>query len=308
VRSLAPDVLHGHGAKGGAFARLAGTLLSTPSKPVARFYTPHGGSLHYDESTVKGRILFALERMMEGACDGIIHVSRYEANAYLQKVGRARCHAPVIVNGLHPDEFTLIEPHPEASDLVFMGMMRDLKGPDVLIRAVALVRDRRGVAPTLAMIGDGHDRDGYRNLVRSLGLAQAVTFHDPLPTRQGLAMGRVLVVPSRAESMPYIVLESAAAGVPVVASCVGGIREILGRHAAGLVQPGNVAALASALDAILSSPSQVTARALAARRSLRDRFTVAAMAASVETLYHRALARRRTVPVRRPSPVLQPAE
>jgi glycosyltransferase involved in cell wall biosynthesis len=308
VHSLAPDVLHGHGAKGGAFARLAGTLLSTPSRPVARFYTPHGGSLHYDESTLKGRILFGLERIMERMCDGIIHVSRYEANAYLHKLGRARCHAPVIVNGLRPEEFTLIEPHPEASDLVFMGMMRDLKGPDVLIRAVALIRDRLGVAPTLTMIGDGPDRDGCRNLVRSLDLTRAVTFHDPLPTREGLAMGRVLVVPSRAESMPYIVLESAAAGVPVVASCVGGIREILGHNAAGLVQPGNVAGLATVLHAVLSAPSEATMRAMAARRALRDRFTLDTMASSVEALYRTALARRRAAATPYRRSILQPAE
>ena len=58
AKPLAPDVLHGHGAKGGAYARLGGTLLRQSGHPVARIYTPHGGSLHYDARKLKYRVYF----------------------------------------------------------------------------------------------------------------------------------------------------------------------------------------------------------------------------------------------------------
>jgi len=114
VRALAPDILHGHGAKGGSFARLVGTLLSATQKPVARFYSPHGGTLHYAKKSLAGRVFFTVERMLERLCDGIIHVSRYEATTYLDKVGTPRCRASVIVNGLRPEEFAEVMPNMEA--------------------------------------------------------------------------------------------------------------------------------------------------------------------------------------------------
>jgi glycosyltransferase involved in cell wall biosynthesis len=291
VRGLAPDVMHGHGAKAGAFARLIGTLLSREGRQVARLYTPHGGSLHFAKSSLSGRLVFCIERLLERVCDGIIHVSRFEAEVYCDKVGPARCDASIVVNGLRPEEYDRVEPAAHARDLLYMGMMRDLKGADVLIRAIARIRDKTGRAPTAYMLGNGPDRDTYRRLVDELHLSQAIAFHDPLPTRQGLAMGRLMVVPSRAESMPYIVLESVAAGLPLIATRVGGIPEILGED--GLVPPSDVDALAAAIEAALADPAGTAARAVAARSQLRERFTIDAMTQAVEDLYRMVLARRR---------------
>ena len=64
IKELRPDVLHGHGAKGGVYARLFGSLLRVSRSRVARLYSPHGGSLHYDETTPTGKLFFALERLM----------------------------------------------------------------------------------------------------------------------------------------------------------------------------------------------------------------------------------------------------
>lgn len=292
VRDLRPDILHGHGAKGGTLARLVGTVLSRRSRPVARFYTPHGGSLHFQRTSVSGRFYFAVERLLERFCDGIIHVSRYEADTYRDKVGAPRCNTFVVVNGLRPDEFEEIVPAPDARDILFMGMMRDLKGPDLLLRAIAAIRDRSGYTPTVAMVGAGPERDSYRRLADDLGLGEAVAFADPLPTRQGLARGRLMVVPSRAESMPYIVLESIAAGMPLVATRVGGIPEIFADAADRLVRPDDVTALADAIEQALADPAGMRTKALAARAALRERFTVAAMAEAIERIYLATLAQR----------------
>jgi glycosyltransferase involved in cell wall biosynthesis len=292
VRSLAPDVLHGHGAKGGAFARVVGTALSRPGRPVLRIYTPHGGSLHHSRETLAGRIYFGLERKLELLCDGIIHVSRFEADAYLAKIGKPRCSSSVILNGLRNEEFDEIVPREDARDLVFLGTLRDLKGPDVLLRALALLKESGVPVPSLAMVGDGPDREACRSLAEALGLSDAVDFHPSMPARDGLAMGQVMIVPSRAESLPYVVLEAVAAGRPLIASRVGGIPEILGPSAPELVPAGDAEALAKAISAALAEPSTAKRRALGQRRALRDRFTVGAMADQVEQLYGVARYRR----------------
>ncbi|TIX83080.1 MAG: glycosyltransferase family 1 protein, partial [Mesorhizobium sp.] len=82
IKELRPDVLHGHGAKGGAYARLFGSLLRVSRSRVARLYSPHGGSLHYDETTATGKLFFALERFMARFTDYLLFVSDYERQTY----------------------------------------------------------------------------------------------------------------------------------------------------------------------------------------------------------------------------------
>src|SRR5258708_5857917 len=89
------------------------------------------------------------------------------------------------------------------------------------------------------VVGQADDLLRYQGLARSLGIADRVAFHRPKPTREAFAMARAIVVPSRAESMPYVVLEAIAAGLPIVATRVGGIPEIFGPRADELVPPGD---------------------------------------------------------------------
>jgi glycosyltransferase involved in cell wall biosynthesis len=306
VAALRPDVLHGHGAKGGLYARLAGLTLRRGARAVAVFYTPHGGSLHYDPRSMAGRLYFGVERVLERACDGILHVSAYERAQYRQKIGEPRCPATVIHNGLRAAEFEPVAADPDAADVMVMGMFRALKGQDVLLHALAAIRERTGTAPTARLIGEGPDEATFRSLVASLGLSDRVTFHPLMPTRQGFAKARVLVVPSRAESLPYIVLEAAAAGLPLIASDVGGIPEILGSGNAALVPPGDALALASALETVLADLDRAREVALMRRADIRKRFSVEGMAAAVEERYRSALAARSVTD--RTGATLQPAE
>lgn len=290
AKPLAPDVLHGHGAKGGAYARLGGTLLRRAGHPVARIYTPHGGSMHYDARKLKYRVYFQAERFLERMTDAFIFVSRYEANAYAAKVHPPKPLAEIIPNGLRPEEFEPVAPAHDARDFMYVGMLRDLKGPDVFIRAVAALR-AGGHDVSAHVYGAGDDAERYYALAAELGLGEAVAFHEPTPAREAFATGRVLVVPSRAESMPYIVLEAAAASVPMIATAVGGVPEIFGPHADRLVAPGDADALATAMTAAFLDPAAMAAATSALRETVRRVHTVAVMAASVEGVYRRALTR-----------------
>ena len=77
VRPLRPDVIHGHGAKGGTYARLVGTALRISGRKVGRFYSPHGGSLHFPKTSLEGRVYFTVERLFERMTDGLGFVSRF---------------------------------------------------------------------------------------------------------------------------------------------------------------------------------------------------------------------------------------
>jgi glycosyltransferase involved in cell wall biosynthesis len=104
-----------------------------------------------------------------------------------------------------------------------------------------------------------------------------------MPAQKAFPLGRVLVMPSRAESFPYVVLEAAAAGMPIVASRVGGIVEMLSPQR--LVAPGDPAALATAiLDATSNYGALALDAAFEARR-LERRFNVRGMAEGVLAFY-----------------------
>ncbi len=232
VRPLAPDVLHGQGAKGGAYARTIGTLLRATGTRVARIYTPHGGSLHYDPKAPAGRVYFTAERVLGRMTDAFIFVSRYEADTYAAKVGAPRAPATVVPNGLRPEEFEPVARQSDAADFLFIGTLRELKGPDVFIEALALLRREAGTAPTAVMVGGGDEKPRYVALAAERGLADSIAFRDPMPAREAFRLARAVVVPSRAESMPYVVLETVAAGLPLIATRVGGIPEIFGPNPA----------------------------------------------------------------------------
>lgn len=294
------DVVHGHGAKGGAFARLAAM-----KRDVLAIYTPHGGSLHYSTSTPAGFVFLVLERILGRRTDGIVFESRFSRDAYLRKIGQPSCPVRVIPNGLAESEFVPVECAPNASDFLFVGELRDLKGVDVMLRALAAIRAERPVTATI--VGAGPDGDALRALATSLGLAAAVSFPGAMPARDAFQLGQCLVVPSRKESFPYIVLEAAAAGKPMIATNVGGIPEIYGDAARMLVEPDNVEDLTAAMRASLDAPELARQRTAVLAHRVAGEFSIGRMVSSINSFYGEcAVTSRRTA--RRISPLVHPAE
>jgi glycosyltransferase involved in cell wall biosynthesis len=285
ARDSNADVLHGHGAKGGAYARLARDTRAI------RVYTPHGGSLHYRWSSPIGLIYLTAERLMMRRTDLMLFESAYGADTFEAKIGKPPGPVRVVHNGVTAAEFEAVEPSPEASDLVFVGELRALKGIDVLVDAIAqLAREWRKVSATI--VGDGPDAAALKARVERLGLADTVRFAGVMPARAAFARGQILVVPSRAESLPYIVLEAAAAIVPMIVTNVGGIPEIFGADAATLIPPGDAAALAHAIRAGLSEPAIARAFAWRLRMRVSASFSASHMTDQVLSAYREAIAAR----------------
>ncbi|WP_145720821.1 glycosyltransferase [Mesorhizobium tianshanense] len=289
IKELRPDVLHGHGAKGGAYARLFGSLLRVSRSRVARLYSPHGGSLHYDETTAMGKLFFALERFMARFTDYLLFVSDYERQTYRRKVGEPPIPNNLVHNGLRAAEFEPVRVEQNAADVLYIGMMRDLKGPDIFIDALVLAGTRLGRPLKAVMVGDGEDLPRYHAQVKRLGLEGHMRFLPPMPAREAFALAELVVVPSRAEAMPYIVLEALAAGKSMIATAVGGIPEILGAGSPALIRP-DPRELADKMSAALADLKGY-GNLMPDTIDLKARFGADVMAGAIETAYFAALTR-----------------
>jgi glycosyltransferase involved in cell wall biosynthesis len=291
IKSLQPDVLHGHGAKGGAIARLIGSALRVNRYRVARLYSPHGGSLHYDRRTATGFAVLAAERLLEPLGDALVFVCDYERDAYAARVGKPRVRTERIYNGIHDRDFEPVYSREDAVDFLYIGMLRDLKGPDLFVDAFARTERLVGRPLSALMIGDGPDKAKYEDMMLRAGLGRRIGMLPAMKAHDAFALTRNVVVPSRAEAMPYIVLEALAARKPVIASRVGGIPEVLGPDSIALVEAGNPDALAAVMAEAVGDP-QWRRKVMPEPAAFKETFSASVMSSSLLSLYREILVRQ----------------
>ncbi len=283
IERSSADVLHGHGAKGGAYARLALTR-----KRAVRAYTPHGGSLLFSHDTLAGKLYLLTERTLMLSTDLFLFESIYSSEIFRRKIGDPGERMRIVHNGVSREEFEPVTLQPDATDLIFIGEFRPVKGIDVLIDALASLH-RAGRPVTATLVGDGPDRVALMAQAERLGLAQAVRFVPAMPARKAQALGRVMVAPSRAESLPYVVLEAAASGKPLITARVGGIPEIYGPLTDHLVWPLDAPTLARAILSALDNPQAAGEIAQSLRQRVAAAFSVDNMVDGVLAAYQTAL-------------------
>jgi glycosyltransferase involved in cell wall biosynthesis len=281
LSKLRVDVLHGHGAKGGAFVR----LMSTPT--AIRVYTPHGGSLHYGRHSLRGTVYGAIERFLMRRTELFLFESAFARDAYRAMVGSPGGIVRVVPNGISAAEMAPIEPDADAADIVSVGEFRHIKGTDVLIEAVAELH-RSGRHVSLAVAGDGEEGPALREQVSRLGLTDNIRFLGHVQARKAFSQGGLLVVPSRADSLPYVVIEAGGARIPIIASRVGGIPEILGQDG-NLIPPEDPVRLAAAIAAALDDPAAARASAERLAARVRELFSQDAMVEGVLAGYAAAI-------------------
>jgi glycosyltransferase involved in cell wall biosynthesis len=292
--AVAPDVVHCHGSKGGLYGRLP--ALFDPMRRYVTAYTPHGGSFNYKPGGFEHRVYMGVERMLESATDMFTFESRYIHDRFVAYVGHSpRTDHRIVLNGVADAEFEPIAHLTDiAYDLVYLGELRSAKGIDTLIEALALLKGA-GRTPSLLMVGSGPEEEQLKALAQSRAVADQITWRPPGPIRSALARARIMVVPSRAESLPYVVLEAAAAAQPLVSTDVGGIPEIYGpHHAHRLIKPNSAPALAEAIAlALAMAPDALKAEANDLAAFVRRHFTLDQMIEGAIAGYRAALAKRR---------------
>lgn len=292
-RKLGPDVVHCHGSKGGLYGRLP--ALFSPGRSYVTAYTPHGGSFNYKPGTTSHKIYMGVERLLERATDMFLFESRFIAGRFEASVGHPpRTSHRIVLNGISDEEFEPIDHRDAVFDLLYLGELRSAKGVDTLIDALALLRSRDGVTPRILIVGSGPDEAALKQMTVERGVSEQCTFQPPSPIRKALAQARIMVVPSRAESLPYVILEAAAAAMPMVSTNVGGIGEIYGpRHSHRLIATNDAVILADAIRCILAVPeAERKMQAADLAENVRQNFRLDAMTDGIIAAYRDAIAAR----------------
>lgn len=305
-QKLQPNVLHGHGSKGGAYAR---TVTSRAlDRSTIRAYTPHGGSFNFKPGTFLHSVYMNAEALLAKRTDVFLFESEYVAGRFRQSVGSTDRVVRIVHNGISDAEFDPIPLLPDPFDLVYVGELRAAKGIETLIDAVALLRRENRLRLTLLVVGSGPSDQELQSRAKSAGVSDSIAFVPPQPIRAALARGRIMVIPSLAESLPYVILEAAAAAQPLVSTNVGGIPEIFGPHSSQLIPPGDLRVLAEAIRRKQGETDEQR-RANAERLSdfVRCRFSLSKMVDGVLAGYEAAFDARRAkhtevhLPVARPT-------
>ena len=192
-----------------------------------------------------------------------------------------------------PNAVTILEPAvvERTLDVLCVGnLARRAKGVDVLLEAVALAGERIG---SVAVAGDGLLREELERQSDRLGLHRKVSFLGSVAgPRRLMRTARVFVLPSRWEGMPMALLEAMEAGLPVVASSVGGIPEVVRDGWNGvLVPPESPPALSAAITGLLEDPSRARRLGRRARRTIVEGFSIEHHATRLVELYDRLAAR-----------------
>lgn len=266
VRELQPSILHAHSSKAGLVARLAARQM-----PVRIVYTAHGWGFKPGVPPLRRLLVYAAERLTLKGTDTVICVSKHDFELGIRTLPALTNKLRCIPNGI-PD--AICRAHPEGSPIkiVMVARFQHPKDQDFALKAFAMAN----VDAQLVFVGDGPNRgDVEAQVLRNWDLRSRVDFYgERLDVQDILAKCHIFLLFSRHEGLPMGVLEAMRAGLPVVASDVGGIGEAVTNKVSGfLVQHGALASAAQAIRQLTQDPELRSAMGAAARRAYEARFT-----------------------------------
>lgn len=289
IARIKPDVVHTHGYRsdviGGAAARRA---------KIAMVSTVHG----FTGGGIRNRINEVIQRFALRRSAGVIAVAAPIVDR-LVSAGVPRSRISCIPNGFTREiqlERSAARERLGIADgkLVagWVGRLSHEKGADVMLRALSETDDNW----ILSIIGDGPDLDSLRRLAVQLGVVDRITWHGPVSGAASLFSAfDAFVLSSRTEGTPIVLFEAMDASVPIVATTVGGVPDVLTDADALLVGPDDPSAIANALGEIQQNRAAARERSFHARGRLISAFSDAAWADAVNAVYktaaHRAAQR-----------------
>jgi len=291
LRAARPDVVHTHSSKAGVLGRTASLSCSIG----VRVHTPHTFAFLFGAMFSRtSRTLFrTVERSLAPSTARFIAVSPDEAKTFEDAGFIPPTKIRIVPNGVSPRVFEDAKPIDRAElgvpagapCVAVVGLLNVAKGQDLAIRALA----QPGLESLhLLIVGHGELADAYAALARELGVESRTHFlgwHDDAP--RILKSIDALLLPSRWEGMPYIVLEAMAAGVPVVATRVDGARGVLERAQCGvLCEVESVESIAHGLREVLAlDVAQRSALGLRGRAAVAESYTVDRMVDGLVKVY-----------------------
>lgn len=243
----------------------------------------------------KSGVQIRLQRAAYGFANRIVANSPAAAQI-LEDEGVSRAKISVIPNGIDTSAFAEPAVRARIRRVITVANLRPEKGHETLIAAAALLAPS---CPELrySIVGDGARRAELEGFARARGVDHLVEFlgqREDVPSL--LASADVFVLPSRSEAFPNGAIEAMAAGLPVVASGVGGLLDLIDTPRNGLlVPPADAEALATALKLLHSDPPRAAAMGAEARRDVLSRYPFERMIDAFEGLYETELHARQSL-------------
>lgn len=294
IRRVDPDVIHTHGYRPDVVGRAAAARTGAASVSTVHGLT--GGGL-------RNRLYETLQCLSLRWFDAVVAVSRGIAVDLRERgVGGGRIHVVPNAWGGRDDFLSRSEARGELSVgegeflAGWVGRVSREKGLDVLVEAL---KEPRLDDVTVSVVGDGPRREALARRARDLPPGRQVRWHGAIPgAYRFFPAFDAFVLSSRREGTPMVLLEAMAAEVPVVATSVGGVPDVVTTNEALLVPPEDAGALADALASVREHPRAARRRATAGRRRLDEEFGLASWVARYAAVY-RSVAQSPRTPGRR---------
>jgi len=309
LQDLKPDLLSSHTAKAGFVGRVAAWTLGIPS-----IFTVHGWQFAEGISPFQRLVVEGLERFTAKICRKIISVSEYDRELALRRKVVPPEKMITIHNGMpdvpkelvrwlcHNEDDSSLPLHKRESAsldaptmrplspvrLIMVARLQPQKDHPTLFRALAELTDRNW---TLELVGDGPDREALQSLARELEVADRVIFSGQrLDVPQRLKDSDVFVLATRWEGFPRSILEAMRAGLPVVATDVGGCRESVVDGETGFLVPReDPVQLRDRLRLLIDSPELRVQMGQKGRKRFEENFTFEGMYERTVAVYREVL-------------------
>lgn len=294
IRDERPDIVHLNSSKAGGTGALAARMDGVPRI----IYTAHGWPFYERRNILARIIIWAASWVTTLLSHTVIVVSRHDLlHARMYGLSGRLTHIPTALpeidfddrasarEALFPAE--IIEAHKDDTWIVSTGEHTKNKNLPALIVSIAkLPQETRGKI-FLILMSEGEDRPTLEALVREHGLEDRVFFTGFVDNaRRYLRAFDLFVLPSLKEGFPYGLLEAGAAGVPIIASNVGGIPELVTHNETGLlIDPHHVDSLTEAIQTTLHDPKAAQERAARLKEKVCVQFTIEKMVGETEAVY-----------------------
>ncbi len=288
------DIVHTHTAKGGILGRIAAHLAGVPRI----IHTPHGHNFYGYFGPFMSKLVVVLERFAARFTDKIVVLTKLEKKDFLDFEVKGSQDIDVIPSGLELDDFSRIGDEAKAAKrnefrlspcervVGMVSRLEPVKGPECFIEAAKEVAERINNVKFL-IVGEGSLRSNLERQTERLGLEGKIKFlgwrEDSLEI---IAVLDILVQPSLNEAVGRVLLEAQVLGVPVVATKVGGIPEVVRKGITGIIiPPQDSNALADAMCNLLEDEKKREAMSREAKKWVKDKFSSVKMMEEVLRIY-----------------------
>lgn len=283
LSELQPDLVHLHSSKAGVIGRLAANALSIPT-----VFTAHGWAFTEGISPLRRTIYRQIERYMVRFSDRIITVSDYDRRLALSAGVGSETMITTIHNGIPLQEHTAQVDKPDDTvTMIMVARFDDQKDQESVIRAVTDLPDLPDLTWRLHFVGDGPNRTALEDMVGRQSRGKHIFFHgacDDVPER--LAQADIFILMSNWEGLPLSILEAMRAGLPVIASNVGGVSETIDDGETGiLVSRGDVDQLRIAISTLIGDAELRKSMGDRAIKKFETEFSFEGMLSSTMNIY-----------------------